>query len=92
MRCEFEFEFDENKSAANKEKHGIDFIEAQGLWKDESGVIFDANCEDEKRYALVSKLDGKMWVSIFTIRGEKVCLTSVRHARKEEVKFYEQGY
>jgi uncharacterized DUF497 family protein len=25
------FEFDEAKSAANKEKHGIDFVEAQKL-------------------------------------------------------------
>jgi hypothetical protein len=27
-----EFEFDANKSATNKTKHGIDFIEAQKLW------------------------------------------------------------
>jgi uncharacterized DUF497 family protein len=26
------FEFDENKSATNKIKHGIDFTEAQKLW------------------------------------------------------------
>lgn len=30
-----EFEFDERKSAANKAKHGIDFVEAQALWLDE---------------------------------------------------------
>ncbi|MEH2160100.1 MAG: BrnT family toxin [Nostoc sp.] len=29
-----EFEFDLNKSATNKAKHGIDFIEAQKLWTD----------------------------------------------------------
>jgi uncharacterized protein len=28
-----EFEFDPLKSAINKAKHGIDFIEAQVLWK-----------------------------------------------------------
>jgi hypothetical protein len=28
------FEFDPLKSAANKAKHGIDFIEAQALWSD----------------------------------------------------------
>ena len=26
------FEFDPAKSAANRDKHGIDFVEAQGLW------------------------------------------------------------
>lgn len=33
-----EFEFDERKSAANKAKHGIDFVEAQALWHDEQLV------------------------------------------------------
>jgi hypothetical protein len=28
------FEFDEAKSQANLNKHGIDFVAAQGLWKD----------------------------------------------------------
>lgn len=90
MKCDFEFEFDENKSDSNKNKHGIDFIKAQELWNDEDGAVFDAKSEDEKRYALVSKLDDKMWVTIFTMRGEKVRLISVRRARKEEVEFYEQ--
>ena len=90
MRYDFELEFDENKSASNKEKHGIDFVEAQELWNDENGAIFDAKSEDEKRYALVSELDDKEWVTIFTMRGEKVRLISVRRARKEEVEFYEQ--
>ena len=29
-----DFEFDKNKSAANKQKHGIDFNEAKQLWDD----------------------------------------------------------
>ncbi|MSO62009.1 MAG: hypothetical protein EXQ50_07965 [Acidobacteria bacterium] len=29
-----EFEFDPAKSAANKAKHGIDFVEAQEFWND----------------------------------------------------------
>ena len=29
-----EFEFDEAKSQANLDKHGIDFVAAQMLWKD----------------------------------------------------------
>jgi uncharacterized DUF497 family protein len=28
------FEFDPAKSASNKDKHGIDFVEAQVLWAD----------------------------------------------------------
>ena len=29
-----ECEFDETKSSANKDKHGIDFVETQALWRD----------------------------------------------------------
>jgi len=29
----FTFEFDEAKSQSNLEKHGIDFVQAQELWK-----------------------------------------------------------
>lgn len=30
------FEYDNNKSNSNLIKHGIDFLEAQELWKDEN--------------------------------------------------------
>ena len=29
-----DFEYDDDKSQANLEKHGIDFLNAQALWKD----------------------------------------------------------
>ena len=29
-----DFEYDDDKSAANQEKHGIDFLVAQALWND----------------------------------------------------------
>jgi uncharacterized protein len=31
------FEYDPNKSAENKRKHGIDFEDAQRLWADPGG-------------------------------------------------------
>ncbi|MEA3490921.1 MAG: hypothetical protein U9R27_03385, partial [Campylobacterota bacterium] len=33
------FEYDENQSHINKEKHGIDFVNAQNLWQDENALI-----------------------------------------------------
>ena len=38
-----EFEFDPEKSASNKDKHGIDFIEAQALWQDGGAILVRAN-------------------------------------------------
>lgn len=33
------FEYDLNKSSANKEKHGIDFVEGKKIWKDKNLFI-----------------------------------------------------
>ena len=37
-RTYVKFEYDEKKSQINKEKHNIDFVEAQKLWQDERGT------------------------------------------------------
>jgi len=49
------FEYDPNKSQANKEKHGIDFDEAQSLWLDEDRINFPAQSDTEDRNALIAK-------------------------------------
>jgi uncharacterized protein len=38
MHTILKFEFDMQKSQSNKEKHGIDFIEAQALWGDNDRI------------------------------------------------------
>jgi uncharacterized DUF497 family protein len=54
------FEFDAKKSKSNKQKHGIDFVEAQGLWEDECGFIEKAEFEKEERYTLTARLGNKI--------------------------------
>ncbi len=87
-----EFEYDKNKSRINKEKHDIDFIEAQSLWKDDNALIIPANTSDnEIRYALISKLNKKCFVAIFTMRENTFRIISVRRCRKNEEKNYENS-
>ncbi len=86
---EFEFEFDETKSRSNKEKHGIDFVEAQVLWLDPDRLQIPARTDDEERFLLVAKRGEKHWSAVITYREEKVRIISVRRSRKEEVKLYE---
>ncbi len=43
----FAFEFDSEKSAANKAKHGIDFVEAQEIWSDAGPLEIPARSLDE---------------------------------------------
>jgi uncharacterized DUF497 family protein len=54
-----EFEFDERKSFANKNKHGIDFVEAQQIWNDLEHVEIPARTEDEPRYLVIGKIGDK---------------------------------
>jgi len=66
-----EFEFDGGKSRANKQKHGLDFIEAQALWDDQDLLEIPAKTTDEARFLVVGKIDGKYWSGIITYRGKK---------------------
>ena len=84
-----DFEFDPAKSAKNKEKHGIDFEEAQELWSDPEGRGFPARSDDEIRYAILAKYKRKLWMGFYTMRSGTIRLISVRRARKRERDLYE---
>ncbi|HXE95102.1 MAG TPA: BrnT family toxin [Dongiaceae bacterium] len=83
------FEYDPEKSAANKLKHGIDFREAQALWNDLDYIEIPVMTADEPRYLVIGKINGKHWSGVITYRGESVRIISVRRSRKEEVDIYE---
>jgi uncharacterized DUF497 family protein len=84
-----EFEYDETKSKRNKEKHGIDFVEAQLLWNDPERIEIPAKTEDESRYVVIGKIGEKHWSVIITYRENKTRIISTRRSRKEEIEFYE---
>ena len=85
----YSFEFDAAKSESNRAKHGIDFVEAQGLWNDPMLLEIPAKTEDEPRYLVVGSIEGTHWSAIMTYRGANIRLISVRRARTEEVALYE---
>jgi len=84
-----EFEFDSKKSQSNKEKHGIDFYQAQELWDDSDLIEIPAKTSDEPRFLVVGKISGEHWSAIITWRREKIRIISVRRSRKEEIDIYE---
>ena len=86
-----EFEYDPNKSASNKEKHGIDFEEAQRLWADKEAVMLDLPFPDEVRYMVLGVIDGKNWSAVVTDREGVTRIISVRRSRKQEVDLYERN-
>ncbi|MHB1661593.1 MAG: BrnT family toxin [bacterium] len=86
-----EFEYDINKSKANKRKHGIDFIEIQEIWNDENLIEIPAKKVDEPRYMAIGKIKEKHWSVIVTRRSEKIRIISARRSRNEEVNLYESS-
>jgi hypothetical protein len=83
------FEFDPKKSDNNKQKHGINFIEAQALWDDPDLLEIPARIEDEPRFLVVGKIYGKHWSGVITYRADFIRIISVRRSRNEEVEVYE---
>ncbi|GAB4580814.1 MAG: BrnT family toxin [Anaerolineales bacterium] len=83
------FEYDPQKSAANTEKHGINFETAQTLWQDENRLEIPAKNLDEPRFLVIGKIKGKFWSAIITYRNENIRIISVRRSRDEEIELYE---
>jgi uncharacterized DUF497 family protein len=84
-----EFEFDLVKSASNREKHGIDFIQAQELWQDPLRIEVPARTTGEPRWLVIGRMDGKHWSAVVTYRQDRIRIISVRRARDEEMAIYE---
>jgi uncharacterized DUF497 family protein len=85
------FEFDPAKSASNKAKHGLDFTEAQALWKDGRVRVPAKTVEGEARYALIGKIKGRHHTVIVTYRGMSIRIVSARPSSKNEIQIHEQN-
>lgn len=77
------------KSCANYHKHGINFVDAQKLWDDLGLVEIPARTDGEPRWLVVGRLNNLHYAAIITYREDRIRLISVRRARIEEVRIYE---
>lgn len=88
-----QFEFDPAKSAANKAKHGIDFIEARALWNDPDRIELPARPTNEPRILVVGRIAQTCWSATVTYRHEEtIRIISVRRARSQEVAIYRKTH
>ena len=85
-----EFEYDHQKSEANKIKHGLDFDEGQAIWRDPGAIQIGSTFAQEQRVLRVGEICGKLWTVVFTMRDDVVRIISVRRARSREERLYEQ--
>jgi len=84
-----QFEFDPQKSRSNRVKHGIDFVEAQALWKSKV-VLLGAKDVFEKRYIVIGTIGSEHWSAIITYRGALIRIISVRKSTFLEIETYEK--
>ena len=78
-------EFDSAKSAANKIKHGIDFVEAQALWADPDRIEVPARPMNEPRVTIIGRIAQTFWSATVTHRHEDtIRIFSVRRSREYE--------
>jgi hypothetical protein len=82
------FEYDPDKSSSNLHKHGIDFERAQLLWGDPNALEIRAKSDSESRYALIGKIEEKIWIAFYVYRGDSGRLISVRRTRENEKRIY----
>jgi uncharacterized DUF497 family protein len=85
----YSFEFDPSKSESNLEKHGIDFVDAQAIWRDSDFIEVQAKSGDEPRSLVLGMIGGKHWSAIITYRSEVIRIIFVRRSRESEVALYE---
>ena len=86
-----EFEWDQNKSERCFIERGFDFAYAVRAFFDPDRVVQKDNRYDygETRCQLIGKIEGRVFVVIYTFRKNAMRIISARKANKREVKHYE---
>lgn len=85
-----DYEWDEGKREANRIKHGFDFHEmAHFQW--ESAMVMVDNRYDysEERKIAIGYIGNRLFLVVFTIRGEALRIIGLRKANKREKALYE---
>ena len=87
-----DYQWDTKKADINKQKHGIDFADAVGVFEDEWSLkIKQEIIRGEQRFATVGvDFLGRIIVVVYTYRGNDIRLISARPATKAERNVYEQ--
>ena len=85
-----EFEWDESKRVRNLRKHGVDFVRVLEFdW--ESAVRFE-DCRKpygEQRWLALGKIGVRLHALIYSRRGRRTRIISLRKANNKEARRYE---
>jgi hypothetical protein len=86
--------WDDDKAAANQEKHGVSFEEAQTVFDNPRAVIFEdeAHSDSESRGIIIGhSARNRLLLVCFTERTDSIRIISARRATTKERRDYEEG-
>lgn len=86
------FEWDEEKENSNFRKHKITFAEGETVFYDPLSLTIpdpDHSTEEHRFIDIGTSNKNRILVVVYTERGEKIRIISVRKATKAERKIYE---
>lgn len=85
------FDWDEAKRRANLAKHGVDFSLARRIDLDAADIEVDDRLNyGEVRLIARAEVEDRLYVMVFTYRGDTVRVISLRKANDREVLRYEK--
>jgi uncharacterized DUF497 family protein len=80
-------EWNEEKAANNRRKHGIDFDEAIEVFYGTS-LLRRSDRHEEERWIAIGETEARVIAVVFTWRGDTLRIISARRARKNEERAY----
>ena len=89
--CAMNFEWDEAKSDACAKARRFNFAYAARVFYDPDRIVAaDArHSYGEERYQVMGKIDGRLFVVVYTPRRDVIRIISARKSNQREVKHYE---
>lgn len=85
-------EFDANKDALNQAKHGVSLLLAKQIdWPSVMCTADDRRDYGEVREIGFAVLEQRLYVVVFSQRGNTMRVISLRKANRREVALYEQA-
>lgn len=85
-----DFEWDTAKDRSNQTKHAISFHQAIAVFADPDLIVLDATRgrEEEVRLKAIGRIEGQLFVVVFTECGSASRIISARRANRKEERIY----
>ena len=87
---DYDYEWDEAKRQENREKHGVDFTAIRSFdW--DAAVYNESPRGGEPRWEATGYIGDRLHFAVYTVRGDKRRIISLRKANKREERVYAQA-